>query len=117
MKKAKSFLFGVSAGVINSLLGAGAGILAVPFFRSSGLNQKSAQATSLAVILPLSAISMVTYLKKGYFTISDGICFIPFGIVGVLAGAFLTDKLSAKLLSIIFYLFLLYSGLKMLFGW
>lgn len=116
MKRVKSFLFGITAGVINSLLGAGAGIIVVPYLKTKGLSQKSAQATALCVILPLSAVSVFIYLRKGYFSLSDGIHFIPFGIVGVFAGAFLMDKISSKALSFIFYIFLLYSGIKMLFG-
>lgn len=115
MKIAKSFLFGIAAGVINSLLGAGAGILVVPYLRSKGLSQKSAQATALSVILPLSAVSVCIYLHNGYFSIEDGIYFVPFGLIGVLAGVFLMDKISAKALSLVFYVFLLYSGLKMIF--
>ena len=116
MKAVKSFLFGIVAGVINTLLGAGAGILVVPYLSSKGLNQKSAQATALCVILPLSAVSAFIYLRKGYFVLSDGVYFIPCGITGVLAGVFLLKKISARALSLVFYLFLLYSGLKMIFG-
>lgn len=114
MKSAKSFLFGITAGIINSLLGAGAGILVVPYLRAKGLSQKSAQATTLSVILPLSAVSVYIYLHNGYFSIGDGIYFIPFGFIGVLVGVFLIDKIPAKTLSFIFYVFLLYSGLRML---
>ena len=114
MQKTKSFLFGILIGFINSLFGAGGGILVVPYLRSKGLNQKSAQASTLAVLLPLSAISAFIYLSKGYFNIKDGIYFIPFGFAGVLAGVFIMDRIPNKILSILFSLFLIYSGVKML---
>ncbi|MBR3816631.1 MAG: sulfite exporter TauE/SafE family protein [Clostridia bacterium] len=116
MKNVKSFFFGIVAGVINTLLGAGAGILIVPFLRSEGLSQKAAQATALSVILPLSAVSMLIYLRSGYFSLGDGVYFIPFGLIGVIAGVFLMGKIPQKTLSLIFYAFLLYSGSRMLFG-
>lgn len=61
MKKAKMFIFGILVGAVNSLLGAGGGMVAVPLLRQSGLTQKQAQASSVAVILPLSLISAGIY--------------------------------------------------------
>ena len=44
--------FGFFIGIINGLLGAGGGMLAVPALKKLGLSQKDAHRNALAVILP-----------------------------------------------------------------
>lgn len=108
------FLSGTAIGIINSLFGAGGGILAVPVFRKCGLSQRRAQASSLAVILPLSAVSTLIYYSKGYFSLSEGLPFIPFGLLGGFAGTRLITKIPEKILGTLFYLLLIYSGIRMI---
>lgn len=114
MHKIKLLLSGVGIGIINSLFGAGGGIIAVPVLRKNGLTQKSAQASAIAVILPLSFISMVMYLLKGYFTFSDGVWFVPFGLIGSVAGTKIMGKISNKMLNLLFSMLLIYSGVRMI---
>ena len=106
---------GTVIGVINSLFGAGGGILAVPILKKSGLSQREAQASSLAVILPLSAVSALIYYMKGYFTLSEGLPFIPFGLLGGFIGTRLITRIPERILSTVFYLLLIYSGIRMIF--
>lgn len=108
------FFSGTVVGIINSLFGAGGGILAVPLLRKSGLAQRKAQASSLAVILPLSAVSALIYLMKGYFTLGEGLPFIPFGLLGGFIGTKLITKIPEKILGTVFYLLLIYSGIRMI---
>ena len=114
MQKIKSFLIGVFAGFINSLFGTGGGLIVIPYLKSKGLSQKSAQASALPVLITLSAFSAVTYLNGGYFSLRDGLFFIPFGLLGALTGGLVVGKISDRLLNIVFSLFLLYSGIRML---
>ena len=53
---------GAACGLLNGLFGAGGGMAAVPLLKAGGLPQKKAHATSLAVILPLAAVSAAFYL-------------------------------------------------------
>ncbi len=114
MNQIYSLLSGVLVGIVNSLFGAGGGIIAVPILKKSGLAQKKAQASCLAVILPLTVISMFLYLKKGYFIFNDGLWFIPFGLVGTVAGILLMGKVSNKLLNILFSILMIYSGIRLI---
>lgn len=111
----KSVLFGVISGFINSIFGAGGGVLTVPYLKSKGLSQKEAQASSLAVLLPLTLINTLIYYYRGYFSIYDGIAFIPFGFFGAMAGVYLIRKIPDRILNVLFSLFMLYSGIRLVF--
>ena len=56
LKKWKAAAAGLFIGLCNAVFGAGGGLLAVPYFRRQGLAQRDAQALSLSVTLPLSAL-------------------------------------------------------------
>lgn len=100
------------AGIINGLLGAGGGMIAVPLLKKSGMTQKQAQANSIAIILPLSALSTVLYMIRGNLDISKALPFLPFGIAGALIGTFAFKKMSPSLLKKIFALFMLWAGVR-----
>ncbi len=114
MSTAILFFSGTVIGVINALFGAGGGILAVPILKKSGISQRKAQASSLAVILPLSVVSALIYFNKGYFTFGEGMQFIPFGLLGGFTGTKLITKIPEKILGTVFYLLLIYSGTRMI---
>ncbi len=114
MQKSKEFLLGTVAGILNSLLGAGGGIIVVPYLKSKGLDQKSAQASAFPALIIMSAISAVIYINNGYFSPSEVIPFIPFGLLGAFAGARIFRRVSGRMLNLFFSLFLFYSGIKMI---
>ncbi|MBR6567177.1 MAG: sulfite exporter TauE/SafE family protein [Clostridia bacterium] len=110
------YLYAVLTGIINSAIGAGGGMISVPAMKKFGLNQKKAQATTLALILPLTVISAVIYAFKGFYSPGDALIYIPFGFFGAVTGVKLTEKMKNKLLKKIFALFMIWSGIRMLFG-
>lgn len=114
MKKGKVYVFGVLIGLINALFGAGGGMVCVPLLKSMGANQKQAQATTLAVILPLSAVTAVIYLLKDYMTISDAAPFVIPGFLGAVFGSFFMQKISNSALRKIFAAFMLWAGIRMI---
>lgn len=113
-EKLKNIGGGVIIGVVNGLLGAGGGMLAVPLLKKSGLEQKEAHATSIAVILPLSVISAATYLLKGSVTLSDSIPYLLPGAIGAVIGAVLLGKISDKWLRRVFGVFMIWAGIRLL---
>ena len=107
---------GFLVGLCNALFGAGGGLLAVPYFRKRGLAQRQAQALSLSVTLPLSALSAAVYLKEGFVTLSDALRFVPVGLLGAAAGAVLLPRCSDRGLQAAFSLLMLWCGVRLLTG-
>lgn len=114
-KNTKTAAAGLAVGLINGLFGAGGGMVAVPLLKSLGMDQKQAHANAVAVILPITAVSAVFYLIKGYMTIGDALPFLPAGIPGALIGTWILNKISPRLLKKIFALFMIYAGVRLLF--
>ena len=109
----KNIISGFSVGIINALFGAGGGMIAVPAIKSKGKNQKEAQASAVAVILPLCILSAVIYNMKGYYTLSEALPYVPFSVTGAIVGTALMKKIPNNLLRKIFALFMLYLGVRM----
>lgn len=114
--KTRLIVYPLSAltGVINSLLGAGGGMVAVPLLKKAGLDQKKAQANAIAVILPITLLSAAVYMYNGHVAISDALPYIPGGLIGAFIGTKLLKKLSNKWLKRIFGGFMLWAGIRLL---
>lgn len=115
-KKAAMILAGLFIGAVNGLFGAGGGMLAVPWLTYIGsLDEKSAHATAIALILPLCLVSSIAYGVGASF--ENGVI-LPtvLGVtIGGILGACLLKKLSSNVVSFLFYALMLFAGLKMIF--
>lgn len=105
---------GIAVGLVNGIFGAGGGMLAVPLLKKSGLEQKSAHANAVAVILPITVLSAILYLVKGNVSISDSFAYIPAGLIGSVIATFLLKKISNQWLRKIFGGFMIYAGIRLL---
>ena len=116
-KKGKTAAIGGGAlvGAANGLLGGGGGMLAVPLLRAGGLSARRAHATAIAVILPASLVSGAVYLFYGFTPVS---VLLPVAL-GVAAGGYLGAKLlphlPVRLVDLLFGIFMLAAGVRMLF--
>ena len=113
-KYSKFLLTGGAAGLLNGLFGAGGGMVIVPMLSRDGLPAQKAHATSIAVILPLSALTGVFYLSLGHLTFSDALPFLPLGLVGAAVGGWLLPKIKSIWLHRIFGLLVLYCAGRLL---
>ena len=115
-EKGKKVVCGVSVGAANSLFGGGGGMLAVPLLQRTGLNEKAAHATAILLILPVSLLSFLLYVKEGAYDFS---VLIPTA-VGVTAGGFLganlLGKLPVKTVNLLFAFFQLAAGIFLFFS-
>lgn len=90
-----SFSLGVFAGVLSGLVGIGGGIIIVPalvyFF---GMDQKTAQGTSLAVLLPPTGLlAFMEYYWAGHVDVKVGALII----VGLLLGGWFGGEFAQQL--------------------
>ena len=110
-------LVGVAAGMLSGLVGVGGGIIIVPaLVYFIGFSQKTAQGTSLALImLPVGIFGVIQYYKQGH---------VDYRIVGILAigflvGSFFGSKLaltiSQETLKKVFAVLMIIIAIKMLF--
>lgn len=110
-------LVGIAAGMLSGLVGVGGGIIIVPaLVYFVGFSQKTAQGTSLALILlPVGILAVLQYYKQGH---------VDFKIVGLLAlgfiaGSFFGSKIALSLpqdtVKKIFAVLLIIVAIKMLF--
>ena len=105
---------GLAVGIVNGLLGAGGGMIAVPLLKKLGFSQKQAHANAVAVILPITVLSAALYLIKGYVSLADSFVFIPGGLLGSLIGTYCLKKISPIWLKRIFGGFMVYAGVRLL---
>ena len=83
---------------MHGLFGAGGGTVVVPLLEKSGLESKKAHATSIAVILPLSLVSALLYLRGITPPWGEAAALLPLGILGAVLGAKLLLKVDSRLL-------------------
>lgn len=115
-KKAAMILAGLFIGAVNGLFGAGGGMLAVPCLTYiGGLDEKSAHATAIALILPLCLVSSIAYGVGASFEKGVILPTVLGVTVGGILGACLLKKLSSDVVSFLFYALMLFAGLKMMF--
>lgn len=117
MKKTNKWFFamlGLTAGILNGLFGAGGGIVVVPLLEKADIEPQKAHATSICIILVLSIISTVVYWKNGNIPFVETLYYIPAGLIGAIAGAFLLKKISNDLLKRIFGIVIVISGIRLL---
>lgn len=115
MTTVKNFILGFVIGTINILLGAGGGMLTVPLYKKINMSQKQAQINAVATILPITIVSAVIYLMNGDVKLSDSYIYLIPGLIGSITGTFVIKKISNNILSIIFSLFMIWAGLRLLF--
>ncbi len=116
MKKKKYLYYslGLLCGLVNGLLGAGGGMIAVPLLKKCGLDTKQSHANAVAVILPITLFSAVVYMLKGYVNLKDALIFMPFGVLGTIFATWLLKKISPVLLRAVFGGFMIWAGIRML---
>lgn len=114
--KIRSALSGGAAGVINGFFGGGGGMLLVPLLsRWLGLGDRKAFATSVAIILPLCALSSAIYLFRGGLELSAALPYLLGGALGGVLGGKLFKNVNMLFLRRGFALLILYAGVRAAF--
>ena len=109
-------LAGGAAGLVNGFFGGGGGMVLVPLLAGwCGLGQRRAFATSVAVILPLCALSAAIYLFRGSVELAPALPYLAGGLIGGFLGGRVFQRLNMTWLRRGFALLILYGGARALF--
>ncbi len=112
----KYLVTGALAGIANGLFGSGGGLFLVPLLTKwTGMEQKRAFATSVAIIFPLSAVSLVIFAFRGGVDLSAAWPYVLGGAAGGLLSGVFFKRISATWLRRLFGILLLYGGIKAVF--
>lgn len=108
-------LAGGLAGLVNGFFGGGGGSVLVPLLtRFCGLSQRRAFATSVAVVLPLCALSAGIYWFRGGLELAAALPYLAGGMLGGWLGGKLFRGVRVDWLRRLFGLLLLYGGARCL---
>ena len=104
-----------AAGLANGFFGGGGGMILVPLLtRWCGLDQRRAFATSIAIILPLCALSSAIYFLRGGLDLTAALPYLAGGLAGGFLGGRVFKRLNMTWLRRAFALLILYGGVKAL---
>ncbi|MBR6693017.1 MAG: TSUP family transporter [Clostridia bacterium] len=108
-------LGGAITGFANGFFGGGGGMIVVPFLiYVLKCQPKSAHATAVATILPITLFSAVYYLLSTDVSLERTLAVGVGVVLGGLLGAYLLPKMQNKVIMIIFASLMIFAGVKML---
>ena len=111
----KKISIGILAGFISGFFASGGGLILIPaFIRILKLEPKTARATAICCILPMTLTSTIFYYQSNYIDWKLGIMCAIGGVIGGYFGAKLLNKISDKYLKLIFIAFLIYMSARLL---
>jgi len=105
---------GFITGIINGLFGSGGGTIIVPaLVFLIGMEDFKAHATAISIILPLSIISTIIYLKSNIIKLDISFIVVLGGIIGSFIGAKFLKKIPNLILRKIFGIIIIITALRM----
>ena len=111
----KNIVTGAFAGSANGFFGAGGGLFLVPLFiKWLKMDEKKAFATSVAVVFPMSAISLIVYFFKGNIQFMSVLPVLCGGFAGGVLSGRVFGSIPTTLLRRTFGLLIIYGGVRAL---
>ena len=109
---------GLLAGILSGVVGIGGGLIMIPLMMLLlGMDQLTAQGTSLAVMLPpIGILAAYNYYQNGNLKINYALIIATTFIIGGYFGSKFAVSLSPIVLKKIFGAILLVAAIKMIFG-
>lgn len=105
---------GILGGILSGLFGVGGGIVMVPLLTMlAGMDHRRAAATSLAAIVPTTAVGAITYAVAGHVDLAAGVAIAAGGIGGSLIGTRLLRTLPLGWLRWLFIALLLLVAVRL----
>jgi uncharacterized membrane protein YfcA len=109
-------VLGLCAGVISGTLGVGSGIILVPtLVLLCSFEQKAAQGTALAVMVPMALVGAIRYWRNPQVELNGVVILLLIlgAVAGALAGTELAGRLPAGTLRKLFALLLIVAAIRM----
>jgi uncharacterized membrane protein YfcA len=111
------FGIGLTAGVLSGLLGIGGGVVLIPLLvLLLGITQHTAQGISMLVIIPTSIVSVWYFYKKRLINYQAAAYMAGGAALGALVSANFVQAVPASELKRIFGIFVIFSGLRMIWA-
>lgn len=105
----------ILAGAANGCFGGGGGMVLLPLLtRWCHVEEKTAFATCVAVILPFCVVSAAVYLLRTPFDFTQALPYLLGGLAGGFVGGKLFPQVPAPWLRYLFAAFLVYGGIRYL---
>lgn len=106
---------GFITGIINGLFGSGGGTIVVPaLVFLVGIEDFKAHATAISIILPLSIISTIIYLKSNVIKLDISLMVTLGGLIGSFIGAKFLKKVPNLILRKTFGIIIIITALRMI---
>ena len=110
-----SALAGTASGILGAMGMGGGGILIIYLTLFAGVEQGMAQGINLLFFIPSAVIALIIYWKKKLIDWKTAFLCSSLGLVGALAGAWLSTNIDVAILGKLFGVLLLIMGIKQLF--
>lgn len=114
-KKRSLLLAAGAAGIVNGLFGGGGGMVLLPMLsREKSLRGHALFANSIAVMLPVSIVSLAVSAFSAPLPLGEALPFLAGGTVGAIIGGRTFGRVPTKWLRLLFAAFLCYAGVRYL---
>lgn len=110
-----NIIIGLLSGIAASMGFGGGFILIIYLTAITDTNQLTAQGVNLLFFLPVALISLLIHQKNGLIRWKTLLRLIPGGILGILAGAFISAHIDVDFLQKIFAALLIFVGFREIF--
>ena len=110
-----ALLAGLFSGIIGAMGMGGGAVLIIYLTLFSDVEQLTAQGINLIFFIPIGITAILIYAKKGKIKWKTTLPLALGGIIGAVAGIYLTDVLGSQIISKIFGGFLILLGLIEIF--
>ena len=109
---------GLTAGILSGMIGLGGGVVMIPMMvMMLAMDQKMAQGTSIAIMLPpIGILAVYNYYKEGYVNIKFAAVIAAAFIIGGFFGSKLAIALPSEMIKKIFAVLLVAIAVKMFFS-
>ena len=117
MKKIKYLIISIIGGIISGLTGIGGGTVMVPLFTSfTKMQQHRAHANSLVIVIFGATAALILYIIRGDIDWAVALILGLGGIIGGQIGAKIMHVTPDRRLKLIFSIFLIIVGIRLLLG-